>query len=145
MQLKKYTDYALRVLMFAGSKEGGALANKKEISEVFHISENHLGKIIHELSRLGLIETIRGRSGGIRLAEAPRDINIGSVVRAMEDNFHLLECFDCGSSYCVLTPACRLKQALHEALAAFFQVLDGYTLEDLLDNRGELRKLMGLS
>ncbi|WP_394219081.1 Rrf2 family transcriptional regulator [Halobacillus trueperi] len=144
MRLKKYTDYALRVLIFTASKRDGELANKKEISEVFHISENHLGKIIHELNKLELIETLRGRSGGIRLAKDPADINIGSVVRAMEDDFHLLECFDCATNYCVITPACKLKGVLHEALQAFLSVLDKYTLEDLLTNRQELRALMGL-
>ncbi|RDY71339.1 Rrf2 family transcriptional regulator [Halobacillus sp. SY10] len=144
MRLKKYTDYALRVLIFTASKRDGELANKKEISEVFHISENHLGKIIHELNKLELIETLRGRSGGIRLAKEPADINIGSVVRAMEDDFHLLECFDCATNYCVITPACKLKGVLHEALRAFLTVLDKYTLEDLLTNKQELRALMGL-
>ncbi|MBX0358278.1 Rrf2 family transcriptional regulator [Halobacillus sp. Nhm2S1] len=144
MRLKKYTDYALRVLIFTASKREGELANKKEISEVFHISENHLGKIIHELNKLELIVTLRGRSGGIRLAKEPADINIGSVVRAMEDDFHLLECFDCATNYCVITPACQLKGVLHEALRAFLNVLDKYTLEDLLTNKQELRELMGL-
>ncbi|REJ09837.1 Rrf2 family transcriptional regulator [Halobacillus trueperi] len=144
MRLKKYTDYALRVLIFTASKRDGELANKKEISEVFHISENHLGKIIHELNKLELIETLRGRSGGIRLAKEPADINIGNVVRAMEDDFHLLECFDCATNYCVITPACKLKGVLHEALRAFLTVLDKYTLEDLLTNKQELRALMGL-
>lgn len=144
MRLKKYTDYALRVLIFTASKRNGELANKKEISEVFNISENHLGKIIHELNKLELIETLRGRSGGIRLAKEPAEINIGNVVRAMEDDFHLLECFDCATNYCVITPACKLKGVLHEALQAFLNVLDKYTLEDLLTNKQELRALMGL-
>ncbi|RWZ54713.1 Rrf2 family transcriptional regulator [Halobacillus fulvus] len=145
MRLKKYTDYALRVLIYTASKKDGELANKKEISEVFHISENHLGKIIHELNKLSLIETIRGRSGGIRLAKAPADINVGYVVRQMEDDFHLLECFDCATNYCVITPACKLRHVLRDALRAFLEVLDAYTLEDLLTNQDELRDLMGIS
>ncbi|TGB01250.1 Rrf2 family transcriptional regulator [Halobacillus salinus] len=145
MRLKKYTDYALRVLLYTASKNEGELANKKEISEVFHISENHLGKIIHELNKLSLIETIRGRSGGIRLAKPPKEINIGYVVRAMEDDFHLLECFHCATNYCVITPACKLKHVLHDALRAFLEVVDSYTLADLLTNQDELRELMGIS
>ncbi|MCA0972311.1 Rrf2 family transcriptional regulator [Halobacillus litoralis] len=145
MRLKKYTDYALRVLLYTASKPAGELSNKKEISAVFHISENHLGKIIHELNKLQLIETIRGRSGGIKLAKPPADINIGYVVRAMEDDFHLLECFNCSTNYCVITPACKLKNVLHEALQAFLKVVDAYTLEDLLTNQDELKVLMGIS
>ncbi|MGI8313930.1 Rrf2 family transcriptional regulator [Halobacillus mangrovi] len=144
MRLKKYTDYALRVLIFTASKEDGTLANKKEISEVFNISENHLGKIIHELNKLGLIETIRGRSGGIRLAKPAADINVGQVVRAMEDDFHLLECFDRKTNYCVITPACKLKHVLNDALRAFLEVVDQYTLADLLTNQEELQELMGI-
>ncbi len=145
MRLKKYTDYALRVLIYTASKNEGELARKKEISEVFHISENHLGKIIHELNKLSLIETIRGRSGGIKLAKAPSEINVGYVVRAMEDDFHLLECFNCKTNYCVITPACKLRHVLHDALRAFLEVVDAYTLEDLLTNQDELRDLMGIS
>lgn len=144
MRLKKYTDYALRVLIFTASKNDGTLANKKEISEVFNISENHLGKIIHELNKLGLIETIRGRSGGIRLAKPASEINVGHVVRAMEDDFHLLECFDRKTNYCVITPACKLKHVLNDALMAFLEVVDQYTLEDLLTNQEELQELMGI-
>ncbi|MCP3032179.1 Rrf2 family transcriptional regulator [Halobacillus sp. A1] len=145
MRLKKYTDYALRVMIYTASKPEGELANKKEISDVFHISENHLGKIIHKLNKLGLLETIRGRSGGIRLAKPPSEINVGYVVQAMEDDFHLLECFDRETNYCVITPACKLKHILNDALRAFLEVLEEYTLEDLLSNKDELRDLMNIT
>ncbi|MCP3026979.1 Rrf2 family transcriptional regulator [Halobacillus sp. A5] len=144
MRLKKYTDYALRVLLYTASKPKDELASKGEISKVFHISENHLGKIIHQLNKLGMLETIRGRSGGIKLAKDPKDINIGYVVRAMEDDFHLLECFDRETNYCVITPACKLKHILNDALYAFLNVLEQYTLEDLLSNKDELRELMDI-
>ncbi|MFC7063073.1 RrF2 family transcriptional regulator [Halobacillus seohaensis] len=144
MRLKKYTDYALRVMIYTASKPEGELARKKEISEVFHISENHLGKIVHQLNKLGLLETIRGRSGGIKLAKNPADINIGYVVQAMEDDFHLLECFDRETNYCVITPACKLKHLLNDALSAFLEVLNQYTLQDLLANKDELRELMDI-
>lgn len=94
MQLKKYTDYALRVLIFVGSKRKGELSSIKEISEVFDISQNHLSKIVYQLGQLGLLETIRGRNGGIALAQSPEYINVGQVVRQMENDFILMECFD---------------------------------------------------
>lgn len=144
MQLKKYTDYALRVLIFAGMKSNGELTSIKEISEIFSISENHLGKIVFELNKQGLIETIRGRYGGIRLAKNPEDINVGEIVRRLEQDFDLLECFNHQSNHCIISPACRLKHALHEALEAFFHVLDQYTLKDLIVNDNELLELMGL-
>ncbi|WP_173918119.1 Rrf2 family transcriptional regulator [Halobacillus sp. Marseille-Q1614] len=144
MRLKKYTDYALRVLIYTATKPSDELSSKKEISDVFHISENHLGKIIHQLNKLGYIDTIRGRSGGVKLAKNPEEINIGMVVKAMEDDFYLLECFNSSENYCVITPACKLKHLLNEALGAFLNVLDQYTLADLLQNKDELRELMDI-
>ena len=144
MQLKKYTDYALRVLIYAGMNSNQELVSIKEISETFSISQHHLGKIVFELNKKGLIETFRGRNGGIRLAQAPQDINIGAIVRDLEQGFPLLECFDRETNQCILSPACELKHALHKALEAFYSVLDQYTLEDLIVNEDELLELMGL-
>jgi len=144
MQLKKYTDYSLRVLIFTGMKQEGELASIKEISEVFNISSHHLGKIVHQLSRLELLESVRGRNGGIRLAKPPEEINVGKIVRLLESDFALLECFDQGVNHCVITPACTLKHALNKALHAFFQVLEEYTIQDLIANENELRELMGM-
>lgn len=144
MQLKKYTDYALRVLIYTGTKPNDELASIKEISEVFNISQHHLGKIVFELNKMGLLETIRGRNGGIRLANPASEINVGLLVRSLESDFNLLECFDKGTNHCVITPACTLKHALNKALHAFFKVLDEYTVQDLISNEEELRALMGM-
>lgn len=144
VQLKKYTDYALRVLIFTGMKSNTERASIKEISETFSISQHHLGKIVYELNRQGLIETFRGKNGGIQLAKSPSDINVGAIVRDLEQDFALLECFDKDTNHCILSPACKLKHALHQALEAFFQVLDQYTLADLIVNDDALRELMGI-
>lgn len=144
MQLKKYTDFALRVLIYTGMKKEGELANIREISEVFNISQHHLGKIVHELNKLELIETIRGRNGGFRLAKSPEDINIGLVVRILENDSKLLGCFEEGAEHCIITPACTLKHVLNKALHAFFKVLEQYTLKDLITNEQELKELMGI-
>ncbi|WP_181350812.1 Rrf2 family transcriptional regulator [Thalassobacillus sp. CUG 92003] len=142
MRLKKYTDYALRVLIYVGSKPEGELSSIKEISDVFNVSENHLGKVVNQLNKHNLVETIRGRAGGIRMAKNPAFINVGSVVRKMEDDFTILECFDADTNACVITVSCKLKHVLGDALQAFLGVLDQYTLEDLLENRLELQALM---
>lgn len=142
MQLKKYTDYALRVLIYCASKEEGELSSIKEIAGIFSISQDHLGKIVHQLNRWGYIETVRGRYGGIKLAKRKEDINVGMIVRKMEDDFTLLECFDTEKNHCILSPACTLKHALHEALEAFFSVLDSYTLADLVGNPSTLKILL---
>ena len=142
MNLKKYTDYALRVLIYTGMKKEEELASIKEISDVFNISTHHLGKIVHELTKLELIKTTRGRYGGIQLAKPAEEINVGKVVRMLENDFVLLECFDTGENHCVISPGCTLKHALNKALHAFFQVLDQYTIEDLIVNENELLELM---
>lgn len=145
MQLKKYTDYALRVLIFAGTKRDQELVSIKEISETFSISQHHLSKIVFELNKKELIETFRGRYGGIRLAKKPEEINVGKLVRDLEQDFHLLECFNKETNQCIISPACKLKHLLHEALEAFFSVLDKYTLADLIVNDDELLALMGFN
>ena len=145
MQLKKYTDYALRVLIYTGTKPNNELASIREISEVFHISQHHLGKIVFELNKMGFLETIRGRNGGIRLAKPAEEINVGLLIRRLESDFNLLECFDRGTNHCVISPACTLKHTLNKALNAFFKVLEEYTIQDLINNEEELRELMGMN
>lgn len=142
MKLTNYTDYSLRVLIYLALKKEDELSTIKEIAETYHISKNHLMKIIHELGKLGYIETIRGRNGGIRLAKLPKEINIGEVVSRTEEDFHIVNCFNQGNSYCVITPACKLKNVLFEALQAFLNVLKEYTLEDLIQDKDGLYQLL---
>ncbi|MFV8829974.1 Rrf2 family transcriptional regulator [Alkalihalobacterium sp. APHAB7] len=141
MQLTTYTDYSLRVLLYLGTLSDDKLASIKEISSAYGISNNHLSKIVFELGKLGLIETIRGRNGGIKLAKSPSEINIGSVVRQTED-LEVVECFDAERNMCMISSGCRLKHVLNEAMKAYLQVLDQYTLEDMLVNKDFLRSLL---
>ncbi|AST93870.1 Rrf2 family transcriptional regulator [Sutcliffiella cohnii] len=142
MQLTTYTDYALRVLIYLGIQPQDKRSNIKDISAFYHISNNHLGKVVHELGKLGIIDTVRGRNGGIKLAKHPSEINIGAIVRETEKPIHLVECFNSESNMCKISPACRLKGVLYEALQAYFKVLEQYTLEDLLQNKDQLKELL---
>ncbi len=142
VQLTTYTDYSLRVLIYLGVQPENKKSNIKEISDLYNISNNHLSKVVFELGKFGLVETIRGRNGGIKLAKQPSDINIGSLVRHTESPLHLVECFDKENNKCKITSACRLKGVLHEALEAYMNVLDSYTLSDLLVNENELQRLL---
>ncbi|MDA3129239.1 Rrf2 family transcriptional regulator [Aliibacillus thermotolerans] len=142
MQLTLYTDYSLRVLIYLETVPSNQLTSIKEIANAYQISYHHLTKVGHELAKLGLIESIKGRNGGIRLAKKPHEINIGWVVRHTEDNLTLVECFDENSNQCVLSGHCRLKGILHEALQAYLHVLDKYTLADLTSNRSMLQELL---
>jgi len=142
MRLTMYTDFSLRILIYLGSKEPGTLSTVQEISSAYNISKNHLMKVTFELGKAGFIRTVRGRNGGIELADKPENINIGTVVRKMEDDFHLVECFDREHNRCPIAPVCGLRGVLGQALQAYLSVLDGYTLEDLLVNRQGLREIL---
>lgn len=142
VRLTNYTDYSLRMLIYLGSMKEEKLASIQEIANAYQISKNHLMKVTHELGKKGYIDTIRGRNGGLRLAMNPEEINIGKIVRSTEEDFNLVECFDKENNTCIISPACRLKHVLHDALSAYFEVLDGYTLADLIINDQTLRHLL---
>lgn len=137
MRLTRYTDYAMRVLLYLGARPD-RLSSIAEISRAYGISQNHLMKVVNDLGKAGYVTSLRGRFGGIRLQRPAAEINVGAVVRHTEDGFELA---DCGS--CIIAPACGLTGALKEALAAFMAVLDGYTLADLLVRRDALAILLG--
>ncbi|HWV60735.1 MAG TPA: Rrf2 family transcriptional regulator [Sphingopyxis sp.] len=139
MRLTRYTDYAMRVLLYVGAREEERPSPISEISRAYGISQNHLMKVVNDLVNAGYLESVRGRFGGIRLARPAAEINVGAVVRHTEEGFDLV---DCGS--CIIAPACGLTGALAEALAAFMTVLDGYSLADLLAKRANLAALFGV-
>ncbi|WP_232627873.1 Rrf2 family transcriptional regulator [Methylobacterium sp. Leaf118] len=144
MRLTRYTDYALRTLIYVALHEPRQ-SSIPAIARAYGISESHLTKVVHQLGRIGLVHTIRGRGGGLRLGRPPEEIVVGAVVRATEDDLALVECFSGGA--CAITPSCRLRRVLGEALAAFLGVLDRYTLADLLGgpDGDAIAQLLGLS
>jgi Rrf2 family nitric oxide-sensitive transcriptional repressor len=133
MRLTQWTDYTLRVLMYCAATEGRAQpVTITEVAQGYGISRSHLMKIVQELSARGLLETTRGRGGGIRLMRPASTINIGAVVRSTETDFNLVECFDPLTNRCRLSANCALKGVLAQAMQAYLAVLDGVTLADLL-------------
>lgn len=130
MRLTTMTDYALRLLMYV-AQQPERLCTISEVAQAYEISEAHLMKVTHQLGQQGWIETVRGKGGGMRLAHAPQAINLGAVVRSIEPDFALVECFATGSQ-CTLTGQCRLAGVLEGALQGFMAHLDGFTLADLL-------------
>jgi Rrf2 family transcriptional regulator, nitric oxide-sensitive transcriptional repressor len=142
MRLSEYTDYSLRVLMYCAAHPG-RLVTIGELAEHHQISKNHLMKVVNDLSRQGVIETTRGRGGGLRLLQAAEQIRVGDIVRASETDFRLVECFDAATNACTLTPSCRLKQVFGNALQAYFQQLDGVTLADLVPPPATMRAAAG--
>ncbi|CAN5807275.1 Rrf2 family transcriptional regulator [soil metagenome] len=131
MRLTAFTDYTLRTLMYLAVHRD-RLATVQEIVELHQISKNHLTKVVHQLGLSGLIETVRGRNGGLRLNKEPAEINIGAVVRLSETDFHMAECFDKDNNTCSLNPACVLKRVFSDATKAYLSVLDDVTLAQLV-------------
>ena len=146
MRLTVHSDYSLRVLIFLAAKNEG-IATIPEIADAYGISRGHLMKVVHALARLGYVETLRGRNGGLSLGKPKESIRIGDVVRETEESLAIVECFagaEAGEG-CKIAGTCRLKGVLAEALNAFFAVLDRYTLADLVEGRGApLRRLLQL-
>lgn len=143
MRLTVYSDYALRVLMYLAINRE-TLSTIQEIADHYGISKNHLMKVTYELGLAGYIDTVRGRGGGVRLAQAPEAIGIGDVIRLTEEDFRLVECFDPNTNQCVISGRCKLARILDEALNSYLKTLDRYTLADLAAERGLKRRLMAI-
>ncbi|MBU0622402.1 MAG: Rrf2 family transcriptional regulator [Gammaproteobacteria bacterium] len=141
MKLTKYSDLGLRLLMYLAMRRDEPVTIQ-EVSERFAISKNHLVKISHRLSLIGLVESSKGRNGGIRLARAPESISVEEALRATEDNFDLVECFAAAQNQCVISGACKLTGVLLSARAAFFDVLAQVTLADLVGNGRMLERAL---
>lgn len=140
MRLTRYTDFSLRVLIYLAARPDG-FGTVQSISDAYRISKNHLMKVVQALNQRGYVDTIRGKGGGMRLRLPPERINVGRVVRDMESDLDLVECFG-PDNRCVITPECMLKNVLAEALTAFTAVLDRYTLADIVGNPEPLRRLL---
>ena|SRR5690606_35947025 len=130
MRLTNFSDYALRVLMYAAARSD-RLITIEETAAVYGISRAHLMKVVNQLTRAGYLKATRGRSGGLSLAKRPNRIKLGEVLRLTEPDFALVECFGADNN-CLISPSCRLRGAFKEALAAFTDTLDRYTLADLI-------------
>ncbi len=141
MELNRFTDYSLRVLIFAAARDGEKVT-LSEITAAYRISQHHLVKIVHFLGKQGYLRNTRGRTGGIMLGRKPEDICIGEVIRCAESNLDMVECFNPKTNTCRLTPACRLMGALMEARTAFLDVLDSYTLADFVQQKLSILKLL---
>ena len=131
MKLTTFSDYTLRVLMFLALNRD-RLATIPEIAAAYGISENHLMKVVHQLARSGVIESVRGKGGGIRLASEPEAIRLGQIVRASEGGGPIVECLSDDAGGCRIAPACRLSAVLVRAFDALYAALDEYTLADLV-------------
>ena len=144
MHLTKFSDYSLRVLIYVAVHTDRPVSIG-EVSRAYRISPHILVKVVQKLIADGVITSVRGRQGGLRLTRAPGEINVGALVRSTENNWNLVECFDRGTNTCPIEPACGLKQVLKHAQRAFVTVLDNHTLADFMPRAPELRQLLQIS
>ncbi|HHF7374951.1 Rrf2 family transcriptional regulator [Legionella bozemanae] len=142
MQLTQFTDYSLRALIYIALRKESCTI--QDITNAYIISTNHMVKIIHNLAKLGLIKTSRGKGGGILMAVPPETINLGQLIVQLEPHFDLVPCFNKEKANCCIAPVCKLKGILHEAQTAFMEVLKRYTLADILHNPNDLSALLNI-
>ena len=140
MQLKKYTDYGLRGLMYLAAKEDTKRATIDELSGIFNVPRNHLNKVVHQLGKEGLIETRRGKNGGFLLAIKPSDIRLDKVIRRLEGDEYWV---DCHKPECAIFPVCELKHVINQGKETFYDFLAGYTLASLVSNDAQIREFWG--
>lgn len=143
MRLTRQTNYAIRILMYCAANND-RLSRIPEIASAYSVSELFLFKILQPLVEHGLVETVRGRNGGVRLGRAADKINLFDVVRVTEESFAMAECFESDATECPLVDSCALNAALREALGAFFAVLERHTIADLVKARPDVRSLLGI-
>ncbi|MCR5859533.1 iron-responsive transcriptional regulator RirA [Mesorhizobium sp. J428] len=143
MRLTRQTNYAVRIMMYCAANSG-RLSRIPEIASAYNVSELFLFKILQPLVEARLVETVRGRNGGVRLARAASEITLFDVVRVTEENFAMAECFENDAVDCPLIDSCALNSALRKALGAFFDVLESFTIEDLVKDRTDVRLLLGI-
>ncbi|MGM0430477.1 MAG: RrF2 family transcriptional regulator [Pseudomonadota bacterium] len=140
MQLKKYTDYGLRVLMYLAAKDDNERVTIDELSGIFNVPRNHLNKVVHQLGKEGLIETRRGKNGGFLLAVDPADVRLDQVIRRLEGDEYWI---DCHKPECAIFPVCELKSLINQGKETFYNFLSNYTLASLLKHESEIRELWG--
>lgn len=141
MRLTVFSDYTLRVLMYL-ALDRTRLVTIPEIAADFGISQNHLTKVVHQLVRAGVVQSTRGKGGGVRLARAPEEIRVGQIVRLSEGDAPIVECLSGGPSACRIAPICRLSAILVGAFDALYERLDEYTVADLIGNRRALTQVL---
>jgi len=139
MQLTRHTDYSLRVLMFLSLQKNNSLATIGDVARNFNIPKNNLSKVVQQLAKLGYVKTVRGKNGGICLAQSPDAMNLSTIIQSVENN---IEVINCQKPACPLISQCALKGALNEAQHAFFGTLEKYSLADISRQSEKIKNLL---
>lgn len=141
MRLTTRTNIAMRALMYC-AVNSGVVVRKSDIATACNTSENHMAQVINTLSHFGLVQTTRGRNGGVQLAKSPDEISVGAVFRKLESGVPFAECFAGDTNTCPIVDMCRLRGALSGALAEFYKALDKLTLADMVRDNQPLEEAL---
>lgn len=143
MKINSFTNYAYRILIMLGSNPGKTIS-LTEIAAAYDISLNHLKKVSARLVENGYVTTERGRSGGLRLNKPAEEIGLGEIFRIAQTDTAFVECMAEEGEGCAISAVCQLQQIFKKALTEFVAVMDRYMLSDLVENKVELNKLLGI-
>lgn len=143
MKHTSHADFALRVLLYlrVAPRRRGCVA---DIADAHRVSRHHMDKVVHRLAGAGLVETTRGRGGGVSLVRDPSTITVGDVMRAMENDYAVVECLG-PARYCRVAGVCGARSVFAQALEAYFAVLDDATIEEIALNDQGLRGALGMT
>ena len=145
MRLTQFTDYSLRVLIFLALHPDEKVTID-QLTQSYKVSRHHIRSVVHNLAKLGYVESTQGKGGGLALAMKASEISIANVVQDCENDFYIVECFNPQGNLCPIEPVCILKQALSKAAQNFLQTLDNYTIEDLIKNKkSQFNKLLKIA
>ena len=144
MRVKKFSDYAMRILIYLACKPNEELATISELAEAYIISVHHVRSVVHKLEQLGYIKSVQGKGGGFALAYEADEIIIGKVIRETEKDYYIVEYFN-PEGICPITKACKLQHILSDALNAFMGTLDQYTLADITNNKHSIMKQLNVT
>lgn len=142
MKLTTYTDFGIRTLMYLACLPEGSRSNSADIAKTYNASRNHIAKVIAHLASLDYIQSSRGKNGGVWLVKPTNEINVGRLIRELENN---LSGIDCNSTGCSIELDCQLKKALQAGVEAFLNTMDSYYLDDLIKNKNDLQRTWNIT
>jgi Rrf2 family transcriptional regulator, cysteine metabolism repressor len=136
MKLSTKGKYGVRAVFEIARHFGEGPITIKEIAERQGISLSYLEQILHRLGKAGVIESVRGPSGGYLLKRKPANVTIGDVVRALEGPIALSHCLEPGEhTGCYQTEDCVAKMVWAKVGAKIEEALDSISFDDLLHQR----------
>lgn len=133
MKLSSKTHYGLMACYILAKNYNSECVSASTLEKNIAVSSKYLEKILRTLSKRDIVCANRGASGGYYLTRAPKDISIGEIVRALEDDMEIIECVS-KEGKCKCCPTSSVWKKLYEGIN---DLLDSMSLEQML--KGQVR------